>query len=51
MVAESPGPVIWSAYWHPFEQAGNETDLVLTLDDGSTFYSAASSAASPSKGH
>jgi hypothetical protein len=46
---QAPGPVVWSAYWQPDVAVSTETDLVVQLADGTTYYSAASSAVSPAK--
>lgn len=42
-------PVVWSGFWHPYGEPGNETDLVVTLGDGTSYYGATSSAVSPPK--
>ena len=49
LLAHVAAPVVWSAYWHPYQEPGNETDMAVTLADGSALYSAASSAVSPAK--
>jgi hypothetical protein len=49
LLAHVPQPAVWNAYWHADEPGSSTTYLAVTLADGSTLYSAASSAVSPSK--